>query len=111
VGPQRQRQRDKKGRRVRVRPLAGLGPSGMRGKENGPRAAGRDLVGPRETALGLSWAKSRQGRKILFFFLFQFFQSIFQKDFESSFEFDSNHSIQKFKCSSMNAQSCFYPYI
>jgi hypothetical protein len=44
-------------------------------------------------------------------FLFPIFQSKFSKDFQIKFEFDLNHSIQNFKCSSMNAQSCFYPYI
>jgi hypothetical protein len=42
----------------------------------------------------------------IFFFFFQILQGI-SKDFEFSFEFESNHAIQKFKCSSMNAQSCF----
>jgi hypothetical protein len=55
--------------------------------------------------------RNRIGEEIPFLFLFPLFQSIFQKDFESSFEFDSNHSIQNFKCSSMSAQTCSYPYI
>jgi hypothetical protein len=45
-------------------------------------------------------------RRFLFLFPFPIFQSIFQKDFEFPFEFNSNHSIQKFKCSSINAQTC-----
>jgi hypothetical protein len=57
------------------------------------------------------WAETEGERNSLSFFSFPNFQSNFLKDFESSFEFDSNHSIQKFRCSSMNAQSCFYPYI
>jgi hypothetical protein len=56
------------------------------------------------------WAET-EGEKNPFLLPFPNFQSHFPKDFESSFEFDLNHSIQKFRCSSMNAQSCFYPYI
>jgi hypothetical protein len=47
--------RERKGRRAHVRPLAGLGPKRDAGeKGNRPRAASRDLVDPRERALGLS---------------------------------------------------------
>jgi hypothetical protein len=74
------------------------------------RAAGRELgwAGKRGVRC---WAKNRIEEEIPFLFLFPIFQSIFQKDFEFPFEFNSNHSIQKFKCSSMNAQTCSYPYI
>jgi hypothetical protein len=102
--------------------MAGLGPKreaeGGKGKwvargegRRGARCWAGSWTAQEREALGLSWAKNRKGRKILFFFPFPIFQSHFLKDFESSFEFNSNHSIQKFKCSSMNAQSCFYPYI
>jgi hypothetical protein len=56
-------------------------------------------------------AENRIKLIFLFFFLFPVFQNHFPRDFEIHFEFDSNHSIQNFKCISMNAQSCFYPYI
>jgi hypothetical protein len=59
------------------------------------------------------WAagpKAEREKNSLFFFLFKYFKA-FSNYFESSFEFESNHSIQKFKCNSMNAQTCSYPYI
>jgi hypothetical protein len=62
-------------------------------------------------AAELGWAKNRIEEDFLFFFLFQVFKAFSQNDLESSFEFNSNHSTQKLKCSSMNAQSCFYLYI
>jgi hypothetical protein len=40
-----------------------------------------------------------------FSFSFPIFQSHFPKDFEFTFVFEVNHSVQKFKCSSMSAQS------
>jgi hypothetical protein len=55
--------------------------------------------------------KAARRRRIPFLFLFQFFKSIFSIDFQIKFEFDLNHTSQNSKCSSMNAQSCFYPYI
>jgi hypothetical protein len=78
----------------------------------GPSAAGR--ARPRERTRGAGRRES--GPKLEteekpFPFSFPIFQSHFPKDFEIHFEFDANHSIQNFKCSSMNAQSCFYPYI
>jgi hypothetical protein len=101
--------------------MARLGPKREGGEWKVGRAQGEGRRGralPATTwtaqergALGLSWAKSRNERKKTFSFSFLIFQSHFPKDFESSFKFESNHSIQKFKCSSMNAQSCFYPYI
>jgi hypothetical protein len=60
------------------------------------------------------WAAGgkRPGKKVnSFSFSFSNFSKLFSKDFQIKFEFDLNHSIQNFKCSSMNAQSCFYPYI
>jgi hypothetical protein len=72
----------------------------MRGKENGPRAVrgGRALLGyGGKIRPGRNSGLKPKGRGKSFFFLFQ-------KDFESSFEFGSNHSIQKIKCSSINAQ-------
>jgi hypothetical protein len=76
------------------------------GKESGPRA--------REKGERASWwaagPKAKKRSKFLFFFLFKYFKE-FSNDFESYFEFESNHSIQKFKCNSMSAQTCSYPYI
>jgi hypothetical protein len=75
---------------------------------SGPRAgekAGRPLAGRDER-----WAENRK-KMIFLFFPFLIFQSQFSKDFQIHFEFDLIHSIQNFKCSSMNAQSCFYTYI
>jgi hypothetical protein len=60
--------------------------------------------------LGFTGRKARERMKLFFFFLFKYFKA-FSNDFESSFEFESNHSIQKFKCNSISAQTCFYPYI
>jgi hypothetical protein len=64
-------------------------------------------------AVGKDWAagpKARKRSKFLFFFLFNYFK-VFSNDFESYFEFESNHSNQKFKYNSMSAQTCIYPYI
>jgi hypothetical protein len=98
---------------------------GTRGRENGPRAVTSLLpVRPKrrseerrargsKQAAGKDWAagpKARKRSKFLFFFLFNYFKA-FSNDFESYFEFESNHSNQKFKCNSMSAQTCFYPYI
>jgi hypothetical protein len=82
-------------------PRLGLGPGercgrGGRGK-NGPHALGREENRP----------ESRERIRNPF----PIFQIHFSNDFQIKFEFDLNHSIQNFKCSSMNAQSCFYPYI
>jgi hypothetical protein len=80
---------------------AGLGPRRMRpaGREgrNGPRSLGREESRP----------ESRERIRNPF----PIFQIHFSNDFQIKFEFNLNHSIQNFKCSSMNAQSCFYPYI
>jgi hypothetical protein len=110
---------------------------GKRGKEDARRcwAGGRDWARPAkqseawEKAAGRALGKKAKrathvgrprraelGRKpneadFPFSFSFLVFQNHFPKDFEIHFEFNSNHSIQNFKCSSMNAQSCFYPYI
>jgi hypothetical protein len=85
-----------------------------RARERVGRSGGLRLswAGPGREALGC-WAKTEISTEnpFLFLFLFPIFQSIFQKDFEFPFEFNSNYSIQKFKCCSMNAQSCFYSYI
>jgi hypothetical protein len=75
------------------------------GEEGGLPLAGRGDGLQKETGQKLKTEENP------FSFSFQNFQSHFQKDFEIHFEFDSNHSTQNFKCSSMNAQSCFYPYI
>jgi hypothetical protein len=90
--------------------LAGLGPrQGNGGREDG-RTRGR------QAGRGRGWLPTELGRKpkerrIPFsFFLFKYFKA-FLNYFESSFEFKSNHSIQKFKYNSMSAQTCFYPYI
>jgi hypothetical protein len=79
------------------------------------RDAGKKGNGPRAWEAGGSerWAagpKAEREKNSLFFFLFKYFKA-FSNYFESSFEFESNHSIQKFKCNSMNAQTCSYPYI
>jgi hypothetical protein len=66
--------------------------------------------GPRALGCKEKRAKIRM-KRISLFFLFPVFQNHFPKGFEIHFEFNSNHSIQNFKCSSMNAQLCFYPYI
>jgi hypothetical protein len=60
---------------------------------------------------GPTLGRKPQGEKKSFSFSFLIFQSIFQIYFEFPFEFYSNHSIQNFKYSSMNAQTCSYPYI
>jgi hypothetical protein len=81
------------GRRLRL----GLGPGEERGRAG-------------EMGCRLSWAKSKKKGIFLFFFLFNYFKA-FSNDFGIKFEFESNHSNQKFKCNSMSAQTCFYPYI
>jgi hypothetical protein len=97
-----------RGRREGATAWAGSAVGGGHGRAH--RLLGCDLDGPRRSARAeLGQKPNRIGFPSLF--IFQIFQSHFPKDFESSFEFESNHSIQKFKCSSMNAQSCFYPYI
>jgi hypothetical protein len=75
-------------------------------------ASGRGDGGLRARDGPLGFIGRKLGRRIksLFFFLFKYFKA-FSNDFESSFEFESNHSIQKFKCNNMSAQTCFYPYI
>jgi hypothetical protein len=72
----------------------GLGPGGEggRGEEMGCRA------------------ESEEKGNFFFFFLFNYFKA-FSNDFGIKFEFESNHSSQKFKCNSMSAQACFYSYI
>jgi hypothetical protein len=77
--------------------------------ERGERVARAGASGPR-VRIGLPGRKLGREMKLLLFFLFKYFKA-FSNDFESSFEFESNHSIQKFKCNSMSAQTCFYPYI
>jgi hypothetical protein len=78
----------------------GLGPRESRAREvSGPR--------PRQAETG----RNPDEMNFSSLFLFPIFQSKFSKDFQIKFEFDLNHSIQNFKCSSMNAQSCFYTYI
>jgi hypothetical protein len=74
-------------------------------------AAGEGKSGPR--ALGCEEKQAQNPKETVFSFLYLFliFQSQFSKDFQIKFEFDLNHTIQNFKCSSMNAQSCFFPYI
>jgi hypothetical protein len=64
---------------------------------------GYDLDGPRERGARAELGQKPKREEIFFSFSFPIFQSHFPKDFEFSFEFESNHSIQKFKCSSMNA--------
>jgi hypothetical protein len=69
----------------------------------------RETSGPREK----NWAsgpKARRKEIFFFFFLFKYYKA-FPNNFESKFEFESNHSLQKFKCNSMSAQTCFYSYI
>jgi hypothetical protein len=78
------------------------------GKKETGRARGRQ-AGANGGLLGRK-PKAEREKKSLFFFLFKYFK-VFSNYFESSFEFESNHSIQKFKCNSMNAQICSYPYI
>jgi hypothetical protein len=80
--------------------VAGLGPRGRRGRGTGPR--------PRQPKRAENQVNSIS---LPFFFFFPIFQIHFSNDFQIKFEFNLNHSIQNFKCSSMNAQSCFYPYI
>jgi hypothetical protein len=86
----------------------GLGPVKTGG---GARARGEESwaaagAGPRERA-------GQKPNELHFSFLFSFpnFQTHFSNDFQIKFEFDLNHSIQNSKCSSMNAQTCSYPYI
>jgi hypothetical protein len=91
--------------------------SGTRAREaSRPQAAeeraalGRSNTG-RGERVGLPGRKQGREVKLLFlFFLFKYFKA-FSNYFKSSFEFESNHSNQKFKCNSMSAQTCFYPYI
>jgi hypothetical protein len=98
------------------------GERGPRVRESSWRAAGR--LGPRDATragrrrgLGRGLAGRAQLREKngpvekSFSFSFPIFQIHFSNDFQIKFEFDLNHSIQNSKCSSMNAQSCFYPYI
>jgi hypothetical protein len=75
-------------------PRLGLGPEGEggRGEEMGCRA------------------ESEEKGIFFFFFLFNYFKA-FSNDFGIKFEFESNHSNQKFKCNSMSAQTYFYSYI
>jgi hypothetical protein len=72
----------------------------------------RTVVGlrARDGTLGFIGRKPGKRIKFLFFFLFNYFKT-FSNGFESYFEFESNHSIQKFQCNSMSAQTYFYPYI
>jgi hypothetical protein len=79
-------------------------------------AQGKEAVRARTGATGprgrVGLPGRKRGREVnsFFFFLFKYFKS-FSNYFESSFEFESNHSSQKFKCNSMSAQTCFYSYI
>jgi hypothetical protein len=89
-------------RELGLRRFAGLGPSGKQGRE-----AGRARERRRGALSGCCWARPNPIRemKILFFF-FSNFSKHFQINFEFPFEFESNHSSQKFKCNSMSAQTC-----
>jgi hypothetical protein len=80
---------------------AGLGPRG----EAGERHTRAGASGPRGR-IGLPGRKLGREVKLFFFFLFKYFKA-FSIDFDSYFEFESNHSNQKFKCNSMSAQTCF----
>jgi hypothetical protein len=77
--------------------------------ERGERVARAGANGPRRR-VGLPGRKRGGEVNSFFFFLFNYFKA-FSNDFESYFEFESNHSSQKFKCNIMSAQTCFYPYI
>jgi hypothetical protein len=110
-------EREGKHMRLRARRLAGLVAARPRAESGEEREVGRareraggarcrPRAGPGREALGC-WAKTKMSTENPFIFPFLIFQSIFQKDFE----FNSNHSIQKFQCSNMNAQTCSYPYI
>jgi hypothetical protein len=79
----------------------------MRARE---KTTGRMLGRPRRRA-ATELGRNPNEDEFPFLFLFLIFQSHFSNDFQIKFEFDLNHSIQNFKCSSMNAQSCFYTYI
>jgi hypothetical protein len=80
------------------------------GKRGDGHARGSKRAAGDGGLLGFIGQKARERMKLFFFFLFKYFKA-FSNYFESSFEFESNHSIQKFKCNSMSAQTCFYPYI
>jgi hypothetical protein len=69
--------------------------------------AGRVKSGPHALGREENRAESRERIRNPF----PIFQIHFSIDFQIKFEFDLNHSTQNFKCNSMNAQSCFYPYI
>jgi hypothetical protein len=86
-------------------------------RAGGKQAAGSGRTGrAREEQRGpqrkIGLPGQKRGREVnfFFFFLFKYFKA-FSNDFESYFEFESNHSLQKFKSNSMSAQTCFYPYI
>jgi hypothetical protein len=95
------------GGRTRARARAGGSAQSSKQREGRQAARGREQPG-RGWEKGLG-RKLRREIKILFFFLFTYFKP-FSNDFESYFEFELNHSIQKFKCNNMSAQTCSYPY-
>jgi hypothetical protein len=74
------------------------------------QAAARELGKGERASWWAARPKAEKRSKFLFFFLFKYFKA-FLNDFKSYFEFESNQSIQKFKCNSMSTQTCFYPYI
>jgi hypothetical protein len=111
MGPWRQRQAG--GRRRNREPGQQLGSAQESGAGRMRKRAARVMLGWRWEKRGRKRQSAGQTGQMpgkeeenIFFFFFQILQGI-SKDFEFSFEFESNHAIQKFKCSSMNAQSCF----
>jgi hypothetical protein len=88
----------------RARPKAG-----KRGNDHAETAHARRIkrpravVGLRASCGLLGFTGRKPGRmKSLFLFPFNYFKA-FSNGFESYFEFESNHSTQKFKCNNMSA--------
>jgi hypothetical protein len=102
VGPRRQRHNGE-GKRgsSRAGPVAWFGP------RRGTTRAREQRATVKRWAAG---PKARRNEIFFFFFLFKYYKA-FLNNFESKFKFESNHSLQKFKCNSMSAPTCFYPYI
>jgi hypothetical protein len=101
-------------RKESVRVEAGLAtacwarPKRTQGRKAG-RARGRQAG--RTVGLLLDWAESEKRNENPFLFPFPIFQSIFPIGFEFLFCIFKKCTQYKILCSSMNAQSCSYPYI
>jgi hypothetical protein len=93
--------------RRKALPLASWASGRVRPKAGNDARAG---VTGRGEEVGYRPESEKKGN-FLFLFSFSNITKHFQNNFESKFEFESNHSLQKFKCNNMSAQTCFYPYI